>query len=641
MFAKLRTDLDAHKFRWFFAALTVTFGLQELRVLFLSFVGYLRDSVGMASLDLAPVAVGIFALAFLAGILNRFAGTRTALWITAGGLGLLRVAEQLSQTATGDLYLSAAATALFLMWIPIGIGIVRSRGYEASINFGLGALLGLSVDSAIQISLRTLDLSWQPGFIGLAIVAVLVALQLWCLSELAGDAPAASDGTWLSSLAMLAIGPWLFLQLMLYQNTALFSSLSWWETPAAGALLLFGNAIGLWMAARVVHPTRSWVNVGIVGFLMLLPLWFAFSQDFYSVMFLLLSQIFSVTLGFFIFLAAGRVKGKPGLLRTTLFSGLGQILFVLLTFIYYASYDIDFGIRSGMLPPVAVVLASLAILFAYVAKADKAKELRGSYSPALLAAFLLIVPLALGFTWAKPGVVAANSDTFTVMDYNLHDAVNTDGRVDPEALAQVIEASGADIVGLQEISRGWLIWGGMDMLTWLSQRLDMPYVWGPTADLQWGNAVLSRFPILSAENLPLPPEDVLLLRGYLVVEIDVNGTTVTLIDTHFSEKDGQDDIRAAQASVLLDAWAQRPATIIMGDLNALPDSLALEVLLGGGLIDISREIGEQPTYTYSSFHPDHQIDYIFVSPDLAYDNFHIPSTTASDHLPLVTTITLP
>jgi endonuclease/exonuclease/phosphatase family metal-dependent hydrolase len=134
---------------------------------------------------------------------------------------------------------------------------------------------------------------------------------------------------------------------------------------------------------------------------------------------------------------------------------------------------------------------------------------------------------------------------------------------------------------------------------------------------------------------------VLLLRGYIKVVLDANGTALTLIDTHFSEKEGQDAIRADQAQVIVDAWGGAPATLIMGDFNSLPDSQALNVLLSSGLIDISREIGEQPTYTYPSFAADHQIDYIFASPDLGYSDFRIPATTASDHLPLTTTITLP
>ncbi len=78
----------------------------------------------------------------------------------------------------------------------------------------------------------------------------------------------------------------------------------------------------------------------------------------------------------------------------------------------------------------------------------------------------------------------------------------------------------------------------------------------------------------------------------------------------------------------------------MGDLNARPDSDAIRIMVENGLIDISAEIGEQPTYTYYSANPDHQIDYIFVSPDMGYSDFSIPQTTASDHLPLLATIFL-
>ena len=227
------------------------------------------------------------------------------------------------------------------------------------------------------------------------------------------------------------------------------------------------------------------------------------------------------------------------------------------------------------------------------------------------------------------------------MDYNLHDAVNTAGSVDPEALARVIEDSGANIVGLQEVSRGWLVWGGMDMLTWLSQRLDLPYVWDATADAQWGMSILSRYPIVSVERYDLPPEDIQLPRGFTVAQVDVAGQTLTVINTHFSEKDDQDQIRNTQASAILSTWNNAEATIIMGDFNALPDSQAITLMLEAGLVDISREIGQQPTYTYYSANPDHQIDYIFVTPDLGYSDFVIPSTTASDHLPLEVTIEFP
>ncbi len=639
MLSTIRTDLKSYWLRWLFAAITVTFGLQELRVLFVGFVGYLRDSQGMSSLSLAPIAIGVFALAFLAGPLNRLLGTRRTLWLTAGGLAALRIAEQLSQTAPMDLYLSSAATALFLMWIPLAVGISRARGGHIPQHLGFGWLLGLVLDSSLQIAFRTLDLPWQPGIFALLLVVALAALQLWTLSKLVADAPPATDGSWGSSAALLALGPWLFLQLMVFQNTALYSSFSGWSTPVAGAVLLLGNAVGLWYIAKL-SPRGNWLKALFYSALGLV-LGQVLSQALGLALLLVLPQAFSLALGFFIFTGAGAVAGKPGLLRSTLFNGLGQIIFVLLTFVYYASYDIDFGIRSGTLLPVAAVLVIVFLMISLRSKADKAKEFKSLYSPAALAAAMLVVPLLLGLGWKSAAAQPVDSNTIRVINYNIHDAVNTDGRVDPEALARVIEESGADIVGLQEISRGWLIWGGMDMLEWLAQRLDMQYIWGPTADAQWGNAILTRLPIINYTNNPLPPEDVLLLRGYLYAELEVNGRTLHVIDTHFSEKAGQDDIRAQQASVLVDVAAGRPATIVMGDLNSLPNSLALEVMLGGGFIDISRESGLANTFTYPSFAADHQIDYIFISPDLSFSDFAIPLTTASDHLPLSTTITLP
>ena len=643
MFASLRMDWRQHGQAWLLTALVAVFGLQELRVLFVGFVGYLRDSVGMGSLSLAPVAIGVFALSFLAGIINRFAGTRNTLYLAAGGLALVRVAEQLAQDPSLDLALSITGVVLFLMYIPLAVGITRAKGVEGGAPLGLAFLLGVSLVSAIQIAARTLDLSWQPGLLPLVAVAALALVLFWALRGQAGQTPAATDGSWQSNLALLAVGPWLFLQLQVFQNTGLFSSLTGWETPAAGALLIACNALAFYLAAQAAWPPRSWVYVVLVGFLALIALLMLSPETPLIPLWLLLGQLFSMTLGMLLFMAASAVKGNQGLLRSTALNGLGQIFFVLFLFLYYSSYDIDFGFASVVLLPIALGLATILVALAHLAKTDKRQAFSRAHPPALTAAALLVIPLALLISWKTPAAQPALAGTATVrvMDYNLHDAVNTAGSVDPEALARVIEDSGANIVGLQEVSRGWLVWGGMDMLTWLSQRLDLPYVWDATADAQWGMAILSRYPIVSVERYDLPPEDIQLPRGFTVAQVDVAGQTLTVINTHFSEKDDQDQIRSTQASAILSTWNNAEATIIMGDFNALPDSQAITLMLEAGLVDISREIGQQPTYTYYSANPDHQIDYIFVTPDLGYSDFVIPSTTASDHLPLAVTIEFP
>jgi endonuclease/exonuclease/phosphatase family metal-dependent hydrolase len=643
MYENLVRDLRSHGRQWLLTALVTVFGMQILRVLFVGFVGYLRDSQGMASLTLAPIAIGIFALSFLAGLLNRFARTRSALWITAGGLALVRVAEQFAQSAQLDLYLSALGVVFFLVYLPIAIGISRKQGAEFGIHFGLAFLLGISMDSAIQIGARTLDLSWQPGFIAIGLIIIMALAVFWALSAIKADAKAV-DGNWNSSLNSLAIGPFIFLQLLIFQNVAAFSSLTSWETPAAGALLIAGNTIGLVLASRVASQPRNWAYVALSGLMLAVPTYMAFSAiPFLAGIWLVIGQVFSFSMGILLVQGASEGSGKPGLLRLTIVNGFSSILLVLLLFVYYASFDINFGFRSGALRLVAVIIITVCVAAGHLHTSPAKKPMEPTYSPAFLAAILLIIPLALLPGWKAVSAHPADTGTTSVrvMDYNLHDAVNTDGNVDPEALAQAIEQSGADIVGLQEISRGWLVWGGMDMLTWLSQRLDMPYVWGPTADEQWGNVILSRYPITKVDVYDLPPEDVLLLRGFIWAEIDIDGTPLTFIDTHYSERDDQDEIRAIQSSAILSTWNNQPATVIMGDLNSLPESRAIALILEAGFIDISREIGQQPTFTYSSFHPDHQIDYIFVTPDLGFSDFVILDTQASDHLPLATTIELP
>jgi endonuclease/exonuclease/phosphatase family metal-dependent hydrolase len=324
-------------------------------------------------------------------------------------------------------------------------------------------------------------------------------------------------------------------------------------------------------------------------------------------------------------------------------------LVALIAFLYYVAYDIALGFCAQVLLPVAALLLGIGAAVASRAdydendERDERDEIPASYQPAVAGLLLLIAPLALALTWNKPQAIQPDptNTTVRVIDYNVHNGFNTTGRLDLEALATIIDESGADIVGLQEISRGWLIWGGVDMLTWLSQRLDMPYVSGPTSDAQWGNAILSRYPILRAEALPLPPDDVLIRRGYIVAEIDAGSGTLTVIDTHFTHRARNYAIREMQAVELARAWGGAAATVIVGDMNAAPDSDAMQTLSGAGLINVAAEICPPPVHTSPADNPDRQIDYIWVSPDLGFSDCEIPPIPASDHLPVIATITLP
>jgi endonuclease/exonuclease/phosphatase family metal-dependent hydrolase len=106
-----------------------------------------------------------------------------------------------------------------------------------------------------------------------------------------------------------------------------------------------------------------------------------------------------------------------------------------------------------------------------------------------------------------------------LVTYNTQYGVGRDGRFDLERIAKEVE--GADIIALQEVTRNFARNGGVDMVEGLAALLpDYFYAFGPAMDLdfgatdsegrplnkrfQFGNMVLSRWPIVASRNLLLP-----------------------------------------------------------------------------------------------------------------------------------------
>jgi endonuclease/exonuclease/phosphatase family metal-dependent hydrolase len=219
-----------------------------------------------------------------------------------------------------------------------------------------------------------------------------------------------------------------------------------------------------------------------------------------------------------------------------------------------------------------------------------------------------------------------------------------EGWSDLEATARAIEASGAEVVGLQEVSRGWYVNGSTDMLAWFQRRLRMPYArFAGASDPIWGNAVLSRYPIVASLVVRLPGEGVPLRRNALRVELDPGaGRRLRVVVTHLHHLEGPDGarVRLAQVPRLLDAVAGRPATVLMGDLNAEPGSAEVALVRRAGLTDAFTAGGGGPAdeLTWPSDRPDRRIDYIWLSGDLAATGFVATTGTASDHRGIAVTV---
>jgi endonuclease/exonuclease/phosphatase family metal-dependent hydrolase len=238
----------------------------------------------------------------------------------------------------------------------------------------------------------------------------------------------------------------------------------------------------------------------------------------------------------------------------------------------------------------------------------------------------------------------------TVMSFNIHHGRGTDGVLDLGRIARVIRASGAGLAGLQEVDRNFgerSDWA--DQAAGLAQLLGWHVVYGANVDRdppapgrprsQFGNAVLSRYPVTRWENTHLfrsPGEE---QRGLLHAELDVPslvpGAPLHVYVTHldaFSETD-----RVQQARQVVDLVAENSPAVLLGDFNARPETPEIGQLTAALADAWAAADGGGPVAARPAGAPPGRIDYIFTSRPLtaAWTTFRTDDPAASDHLPVV------
>jgi len=258
-----------------------------------------------------------------------------------------------------------------------------------------------------------------------------------------------------------------------------------------------------------------------------------------------------------------------------------------------------------------------------------------------------------------------------LLTYNIHHWEGTDGRVDVARVTQVIRESEADVVALNEVFHPAITQpGDQPLLETMAHTLNVAYVFGETLPLlpeagfpaAYGNALLSRYPIRSAEAhlmVDLPGRE---QRGLLRAVLDTGQTAPLIVYvTHLDHR--HEEARLAQLKSLLTLVARfgHHPHLILGDLNALapsdhdapPDGLqksGREVISGGqvvthllraGYVDAYAAAGKGPPETWPTNNPHARIDYAFLSPPLAAQlcrcqRWDTPLTrVASDHFPVL------
>ena len=246
--------------------------------------------------------------------------------------------------------------------------------------------------------------------------------------------------------------------------------------------------------------------------------------------------------------------------------------------------------------------------------------------------------LVLAFVLAFSLAAGAATNTLRVMTFNIHHGTGSDGKLDLERIAALIKTQKVDIVALQEVDRGTTRTGRRDLPAELARLTGMKFCFGKNIDYKgggYGNAILSRFPVLEATNslyqMLMRHEQ----RGLLQCLLDVDGRKLLFMSTHldYHNDDAERVLDAKTIKAAIEAHTNAPA-ILCGDFNEGPGSRTYK-RLGEFLADTWKAVGDGPGFTFSSSAPWSRIDYMWHSKELRPLSASVPKTDASDHLPIV------
>jgi endonuclease/exonuclease/phosphatase family metal-dependent hydrolase len=201
------------------------------------------------------------------------------------------------------------------------------------------------------------------------------------------------------------------------------------------------------------------------------------------------------------------------------------------------------------------------------------------------------------------------------------------------AVAAVIQAASADLVGLQEVDVGCRRSACSDQPAELAQRLDMMAGFAAALPLEggvYGNALLavpSLVPALEVRSIALPGGGRAGEEKRVLLAASAGGLRV-----YVAHLDIPEGVRRFQAEAIAQAIGDARGAVLLADVNEPPDGAAVARLLAMGFRDAWLEAGAGERITAPADRPQARIDQILLGPGVPRARLaRAIETDASDH----------